>query len=50
MIADSCEAAVRSMDKKTENGIKARVQEIIAGKIRENQLKHNSLNAAHISS
>ena len=37
MIADSCEAAVRSMDKKTENGIKARVQEIIAGKIRENQ-------------
>ena len=37
MIADSCEAAVRSMDKKTENGIKTRVQEIIAGKIRENQ-------------
>ena len=37
MIADSCEAAVRSMDKKTENGIKARVQEIMAGKIRENQ-------------
>ena len=37
MIADSCEAAVRSMDKKTENGLKARVQEIIAGKIRENQ-------------
>ena len=25
------------MDKKTENGIKTRVQEIIAGKIRENQ-------------
>ena len=37
MIADSCEAAIRSLDKKTENGIKARVQEIIAGKIRENQ-------------
>ena len=37
MIADSCEAAVRSMEKKTENGIKTRVQEIIAGKIRENQ-------------
>ena len=37
MIADSCEAAVRSLDKKTENGIKARVQEIIAGKIKENQ-------------
>ena len=37
MIADSCEAAVRSMDKKTENGIKTRVQEIMAGKIRENQ-------------
>lgn len=37
MIADSCEAAIRSMDKKTENGIKTRVQEIIAGKIRENQ-------------
>ena len=37
MIADSCEAAVRSMDKKTENGIKTRVHEIIAGKIKENQ-------------
>ena len=37
MIADSCEAAIRSMDKKTENGIKTRVQEIMAGKIRENQ-------------
>ena len=43
MIADSCEAAVRSMDKKTENGIKARVQEIMAGKIRENQFVHCNL-------
>jgi putative nucleotidyltransferase with HDIG domain len=40
MIADSCEAAIRSLDKKTENGIKTRVQEIIAGKIRENQFVH----------
>ena len=43
MIADSCEAAIRSMDKKTENGIKARVQEIMAGKIKENQFVHCNL-------
>ncbi|MBP5201606.1 HDIG domain-containing protein [bacterium] len=43
MIADSCEAAIRSLDKKTENGIKTRVQEIMAGKIKENQFVHCNL-------
>ena len=43
MIADSCEAAIRSMDKKTENGIKTRVQEIMAGKIKENQFVNCNL-------
>ena len=43
MIADSCEAAVRSMDNKTENNIKKRVHDIIERKIKEKQFVKSNL-------
>ncbi|MBO4897838.1 MAG: HDIG domain-containing protein [Clostridia bacterium] len=38
MLADSCEAAVRSLDEKSESSIKAMIEKIFAAKISDSQL------------
>ena len=43
MLADSCEAAVRSLDEKNEVSIKAMIEKIIASKIADSQLRESPI-------
>ena len=50
MLADSCEAAVRSADTKNEDDIKKMVERIITSKVDDNQLDQSDLCISDISS